>query len=210
MTWAFLFAFVIIVGVMSLSGRKQVPWADKLRRLNAGVARRSEWMAPDNVVKAAKDDYLTTMRWLPESMLHSWSQQWASAPYYLSGLALKRHQEILKHYKTGKPTRYQGIMRCIHNAEVRHFSEDGERCLIIDHQASRRMATYDYETHIRLNTQDLGDATVVYEMVYDKQAGRWKVDRYIQELPIGWRSTSNKKSRVRLLSALPPSIGRDN
>ncbi|MDX1993783.1 MAG: hypothetical protein SF029_15450, partial [bacterium] len=102
-----------------------------------------------------------------------------------------------------------GILRCIHQVEVRHFSEDGERCLVIDRQTSRRMATYDYLNRSRVTTQDLGDGTVVYEMVYDKQGQRWKVNAFIQELPLGWESASKRK-RIRLHSVLPPTIGRDN
>ncbi len=211
MMWAILLAFLVIVGVMSLIGRQQVSWVSKLFRVSAGVAHKAEWMAPEDIVKVVEQNYLEAMRWLPESMLDDWSAQWSAAPEYLSGLCLRRHQEILKHYRMGKPPRYVGILRCIHQIEVRYFSEDGERCLIIDKQSSRRMATYDYRTQARLNTQDLGDGTVVYEMAYDKKARRWKLERFIQELPVGWK-TGKKSSRVRLLSAsaLPPSVGRDN
>jgi len=80
---------------------------------------------------------------------------------------------------------------------------------VVDHQSSRRMATYDYWSKLRIHTQDLGDGTIVYEMAYDKQAGRWKVDRDSQELPKGWRRDHSSK-RVRLLAALPNKIGRDN
>lgn len=206
MTWAILLAFIVVIGIMALSGRRQVAWANKLFRINAG-ARRAEWMAPDEVVQAVLHDYMSVMRWLPESGLKDWSTQWAGAPDYLSGLCLKRHQEVLKQYRMGRPPRYTGVLRCVHRPQVRHFSEDGERCLIVDHQTSRRMATYDYWSHVRLNTQDLGDGTLVYEMAYDKQARRWKLDRFIQELPAGWQKSSG---RLQLLSVLPPSAGRDN
>jgi hypothetical protein len=209
MTWVILVAFLIVVALMTLSGRKQVGWMNKMHRINAGVARKAEWMAPDDIVKMVQEDYLAAVRWLPESMLQEWSQQWNSAPYYLSGLYLKRHQEILKHYQMGRPPRYTGILRCVHEVEVRQFSDDGERCLIIDHQTDRRMATYDFWTQSRVNTQDLGDSTVVYEMAYDKQVKRWKIDRFVQDLPAGWR-TGGQLKRVHLLSALPPVSGRDN
>jgi hypothetical protein len=209
MTWAILLVFLIIVGAMSLSGRKQVPWASKLRRVHAGVAHRAEWMAPDEVVNRVHENYLAAMRWLHESMLQDWSLQWTGAGEHLSGPALHRHQEILKHYVIRKPQRYIGVLRCSHQVEVRHFSEDGERCLIVDRQSSRRMATYDYWTKTRLTTQDLGDGTLVYEMAYDRQSRSWKVDAYIQELPLGWGANA-KTNRIRPLTALPPSMGRDN
>jgi hypothetical protein len=208
MSWAILAAFLTVIGIMSLSGRKRVPWAHKLRRINAGVAHRAEWMAPEKIVEAVRSDYLAAMRWLPESMLYDWSQQWSAAPEYLSGLYLKRHQEILQRYHAGQLLQYVGVMRCVHQVEVRQFSDDGERCLLIDQQTSRRMATYDYWTQQRLNTQDIGDCVIVYEMAYDKQANRWKIDRFVQELPTGWRRASSR--RLRLLSVLPPSVGRDH
>ncbi|MBC7870963.1 MAG: hypothetical protein H7Y09_09010, partial [Chitinophagaceae bacterium] len=169
MTWAILLVFLIVAGVMSLGGRKQVAWVSKMWRVHAGVANKEEWMAPEEVVNAVREDYLAITRWLQESMGHDWAQQWAAAPLYLSGVCLKRHQEILKHYRLGKFPRYKGVLRCLHQVEVRHFSEEGERCLVVDRQTSRRMATYDYWTQTRLTTQDLGDGTVVYEMAYDKQ-----------------------------------------
>lgn len=212
MTWAILLMLVVIVGVMSLSGRRQVPWAHRMQRVNAGARFRSEWMAPDTVRRRVHEDFLAAMRWLPESMLHDWSRQWNTAPHFLSGAMLKRHQEILKRYQLGKVPRYTGVLRSTHQVEVRHFSDDGERCLVIDRQTARRMATYDYRTGQRIMTQDLGDGVVVYEMAYDKHANCWKIDRTIQELPAGWSSRDGRhvRSRIDLLSALPPSIGRDN
>ncbi|MDX1992966.1 MAG: hypothetical protein SF029_11270, partial [bacterium] len=85
-----------------MSGRKQVPWASKLRRVHAGVARKAEWMAPDDVVDVVRDHYLEAMRWLQDSALHDWSQQWTKSPNFLDGLYLKRYQEVLKHYRIGK------------------------------------------------------------------------------------------------------------
>jgi hypothetical protein len=209
MTWSILLAFLIVLAIMSVTGRQQVAWSAKMQRVNAGSARRAEWMAPEVIVKQVEKDYVTAMRWLPESMTQSWSTQWTGAPYYFSGLYLKRHQEILKHYRVGRTMRYVGIMRCVHDVTVRHFSDDGERCLVIDHQTDRRMATYSLETGERLNTQDLGAGSFVYEMAYDKHAKRWKVDRYIQQLPLGWNNRK-KSTRMRVLPALPPTIGRDN
>jgi hypothetical protein len=209
MAWAILLVFVIIMGILAVSGRKQVAWADKLRRIKAGVPQQAEWMAPDEVVQAVRDDYMDAMHWLPKSALHNWSRQWLAAPRYLSGPMLKQHLEILKHFRATTPPRYTGIMRCAHQVEVRHFSEDGERCLVIDTQSSRRMATYDYKNLTRLNTQDIGNGTVVYEMAFDSRSHRWKINRFIQELPSGWQN--GKVSRqLRLMTSLPPVTGRDS
>ncbi|MFW5709070.1 MAG: hypothetical protein ACOCX5_02500 [Chloroflexota bacterium] len=209
MTWSILLALIIVIGIMSLTGRQQVPWVNKMRRMNPGNVQRAEWMAPEYVIQAVKSDYLTATRWILNSVTDPWAQQWSAAPFYLSGLYLKRHQEILKHYRVGRPLQHVGILRCVQDVTVRNFSEDGERCLVIDHQTERRMATYHVQTQERLNTQDLGKGSYVYEMVYDRQAKRWKIDRYIQQLPIGWHSRGRSK-RLRTLVTLPPVIGRDN
>jgi hypothetical protein len=166
-------------------------------------------MAPPEVVEAVRQDYLSAVRWLHESVLHPWSQQWNTAPSYLSGTYLKRYQEILKLHRMGSAPRYVGVLRCAHELEVRHFSDDGERCLIVDWQSARRMATYHQSTQERLLTQDLGDGTIVYTMAFDKQLRCWKIDAFIQELPANWKSSAQIRNS-RLLSAFPPSIGRDS
>lgn len=209
MTLGLLAVILLIIATMAFTGRGQVPWSQEMERLHAGSRERASWMAPEAVVQRVQQHYLETMRWLPESISHSWSQQWQSASHYLSGSYLQRHQEILKLYRTGKPPRYSGILRCTHHIEVCEFSDDGERCLVIDRRSSCRMATYDYWTQDRVSTQDMGDSVLVYAMVYDRNAERWKLDQFIQELPSSWRV--GKQSRhLRLLKAMPPSIGRDN
>jgi hypothetical protein len=209
MTWMLLLAFLIAVGVISLSSQRQVPWASRLRRINAGAASRAEWMAPQSTVDAVRSDYMRAMHWLPDSMLQAWTEQWATAPYYLSGAFLRRHQEILKYHRTTYPPRYIGVLQCEHQPHVRHFSDDGERCLVIDHQSDQRMITYDYWTQKPINTQNLGPATLVYEMFYDRQQSRWKIDRYVQELPLGWHAQGQSTSRLRLFPGLLPIAGRD-
>ncbi|MEQ8674408.1 MAG: hypothetical protein RLP44_06830 [Aggregatilineales bacterium] len=209
MSWLILLVVLVIGGLVSLSGRKQVPWADKLYRINAGVQSKGEWLAPDDIQNDVRADYLAAMGWLQDSLLADLSYQWTSAPNMLSGTFLQRHQEILTHYKKQKAPRYTGILRCTHRVEVRHFSEDGERCLVVDHQTTRRIATYDLLHHVRVITQDMGDGTVVYEMAYDKALKRWKIDAFVQELPAGWASTKSH-DQIELLSVLPPANGRDS
>jgi len=209
MTLGLLAVILFVVALMALTGRSQVPWSGKMERLHAGSIDRATWMAPDAVVRSVQQDFLEVMQWLPESISHSWSQQWTSSGYYLSGQYLKRHQEILKHYRTGKTPRYNGVLRCAHDVEVCEFSDDGERCLVIDRRTSCRMATYDYWTQSRVSTQDMGDSIEVYLMVYDSEDRRWKVDQFVQQLPASWR-VGRKSRRIRLLKTMPPSIGRDN
>lgn len=209
MTWAILLAIIVVVVIVSVSGRQRVPWANKLHRMNPGVASKAEWIAPQNVRQCVYEDYTAAIKWMHENMLDDWTQQWSDAPLYLTGRALHRHQEILKRYRMGRLPRYVGVMRCTHQVEVRHFSEDGERCVVVDYQVGRRVATYDRQENTRVMTQDLGDGAVVYEMHFDKQTKRWQIATFIQELPSGW-SRRNRTKEIQLLATLPPANGRDD
>jgi len=204
-----LAVFLVILVIASLLGRGQVSWAARMIRLHPGSRKKAEWMAPEIVVQSVHRDYLDAMRWLPDSSLLDYVQQWNQAPSYLTGESLRRHQEILRHYLAGKPSQFVGILRCLHHVQVRRFSPDGERCIVLDHQTSRRMATYDNHNDIRVGTQDMGDATLVYEMQFDRSDGRWKINRYIQTMPAGW-ITENASKKVELWQKLPASTGRDN
>lgn len=179
-----------------------------MRRIRAGAARKAEWMAPDEVVDRVREDYLTAVRWMGDNMLASWPHQWAESVNYLSGQFLKRFRLSAPPLSGGRP-RAIGVLRADHQVTVRCFTEDGESCLVVDRQTQRRMATYDARTHERVMTQDLGDGTVVYQMRYDVQAARWKIDDYIQELPLGW-GAQRTRGHLREIQALPFRLGRDN
>lgn len=209
MPWALLLGLLAIAIIMAMHSRGQVPWLDKMRRINAGVAQKQEWMAPDEVVDKVRSDYLTANRWLTDNVLASWQQQWMLAPYYMSGLYLKRFQTLVTQYRAGRMPRAIGVLRADHQVTVRSFSEDGERCVVVDRQTLRRMATYDARTRERVMTQDLGDGVVVYRMRFDAADGRWKLDEFVQELPAGWGRPSNRV-RIREFAAQPTPIGRDN
>ena len=209
MTWVLLLMIGAIVVLMSLNGRGQVPWGNKMRRLHAGVARKAEWMAPDEVVAQVRSDYLSASRWLHDTVLSGWSQQWSTAPLYLSGPLLKRFQTVLMQHQNARGPRVIGVLRADHQVAIRCFSEDGEHCLVVDQQSQRRMATYDLRRHVRVLTQDLGDGAVVYGMTYDAVDRRWKVSEFVQELPMGWTRLRSSK-RIRELAAIPTTVGRDN
>jgi hypothetical protein len=100
-----------------------------------------------------------------------------------------------------------GVLRAHHQISVRRFSDDGLSCLLIDRQSERRMATYDYWTKQRIHTQDLGSSALVFRMQFDRYTGRWKVDEFIQQLPIGWETLPG--ATLRLMDALPEAAGRD-
>jgi hypothetical protein len=209
MTWVLVLAIAAVVIIMVMNGRNGVPWSGRMRRVPAGVARTSEWMAPDEVVEQVRADYLTALRWMHDHMLSASHYQLANAPTYLNGAYLKRYQAIVTQNRAIGAPRGVGILRADHQVFVRQFSEDGEHCLVIDQQEQRRMATYDPRSHERVHTQDLGDGAVVYSMHYDLIDRRWKIDEFVQELPPGWGGHIPSR-RIRELATLPTSIGRDN
>jgi hypothetical protein len=50
---------------------------------------------------------------------------------------------------------------------------------------------------------------MVYQMVYDTRARRWKVDSFIQELPLGWGNPKLVR-HIKVQAELPAPAGRDN
>ena len=209
MIWALMLVMLVVLITMSLNGKNRVPWSDKLRRVRAGVPNRAEWMAPDRVVEQVRYDYLAALDWQHDSALHGWSHQRKYAALFFTEKYLKQHHATIHHYQAARAPRCVAVLRADHQIMVRHFSEDGERCLIIDQQLHRRMATYDYDTRTRLHTQDLGACAVVLQMVYDKQSQRWKIAEFVQRLPLGWGNPRVNR-RIDLLADLPTSSGRDS
>lgn len=208
MTWAFLLIVLVVAGIMSLSGARRVEWANKLRRRSHEPDIEPEWIAPDQIIQRICDDYLVASEWLNGSALEPWSKQWALASVFLAGIQLQRHQKILTRLRTGRISRFVGIMACTHELDVRYFSEDGERCLVIDRQYHRRITTYDVQKYVALQTQDMQSGMVVYQMVYDSAAQRWKIEAYIQELPLNV-PPAGTNDKVRFTNTLPVAW-RDN
>ncbi|NWG15598.1 MAG: hypothetical protein HXY41_03105 [Chloroflexi bacterium] len=160
-------------------------------------------MAPEEVVAQVCAHYLEIVQWMQERMIKGSPRCPGDEAFYLAGAYLK-HARIL--YSQG---RFAGVLRADHQVQVRYFSEDGRRCLVIDHQTQRRMATYDRRAGVRLHTQDLGDGMMIFQMVYDSNLHRWKLEAFIQELPPGW-GYSTTPGRVLLSLHLPDAGGRDN
>lgn len=196
MGWIVLALLLLVV--LLLSTARQLPWARRLRRW------RQEWAAPDEIVHEVRRDYMAAMRWLQESVLGEWAHQWASAPLFLAGAYLQRYQAILLGYRAHGVPRCIGVLHAEHLMSIRHFSGDGVRCLVIDHQSHCLMVTYDPRTMARLSSQSLPDSASVYQMVYDTHAQRWKIERYVQQLPAGW------SLRMTLSTGLLHAAGRDN
>ena len=208
MMLALLSVILVMMIIMTLSSNGRVPWAGKLRRIHAGTAHKAEWMAPEEVVRKVRTDYMTALEWLRASAQGDWLRSQAQAADYLDGAYLKRCVLGLAHYASVKP-RFVGVLRADHYVMVRQFSEDGESCLVIDQQTGRRMATYDRTSGERMLTQDLGDQTQVYTMVYDRKARRWKIAGYIQTLPQDWYQHRGE-SHIQMMATLPRAGGRDN
>jgi hypothetical protein len=50
---------------------------------------------------------------------------------------------------------------------------------------------------------------VVYVMLYLPKERRWKIDSFIQELPLGW-GNHRVQPRIQEHATLPDTIGRDS
>jgi hypothetical protein len=202
MIWTLILCLVVMMGLLALNGKHVVPWGRKLRRLHAGVAQQAEWMAPDDVVEQVRRDYLHTVEWLESAPFLDHPRH--RAPEYLTGDYLRRYHRLIS-----IPARFTGVLIAQHGILVRRFSDDGMQCLVIDCQTQRQILTYDERDSVLLNSQALADGTLVCSMVYDSLLRRWKLAAIIQELPTGWKDTPHSR-RVRLLSTLPTTMGRDD
>ncbi len=207
MTLLILFLLCAMLAGVALLGEQQLPWASKLRRMNAGSPTQAEWLAPDTVLEQVREDYKRATRWLQDVALQGYDVQLADADSYLTGTMLADHTERINRYRTN-PKPLCGVLRADHVVGVRHFSADGERCVVVDVQVERRMATYHRATGERVGTQHMADATLVYQMQYDREAACWKIAAFIQVLPAAWQH-GRTTGRVRLQPELNTTAGRD-
>jgi hypothetical protein len=207
--FAIIALIIAIIAVIAIGRRKRVLWPGKLQRLHAGVNDKAEWMASDDVLQCVESDYLQAQRWMSEALLAGYVRFMNEAPTYFSGDYLKReqHNARVQMRKTGP--RLIGVLRAHHHIRIRHFSDDGLSCYVLDQQTERRMATYDYWHLRRLHTQDLGEGAYVYRMVYDRTCQRWKIEEFVQQLPLGWCAETVANPAIRLERSLPIASGRD-
>jgi hypothetical protein len=180
-----------------------------MRRVRAGkLAKRAEWMAPDQVVHEVRQNFLESVTWLHESGLPVFEPQWASPQFFLTGEALRRHEQLVTQNRLDpRIQKFTAVLRMHHQVLVRRFSKDGRRCLVVDVQTERRMATYDVRKQTRLHTQDLGSGVVVYRMAYHARDQRWKIEALVQELPAAWGKRT--EPRIEEIQFMPPAAGRD-
>ena len=207
--FAIVGVFIAIVIIMMVARRRAAPWSGNLQRLHAGVKNKAEWMAPDNVVQAVEADYLAAQHWMSEVLMAGYGRFLRDGPLYLSGVFLKEQQRNTRAHMNKTHARMIGVLRAHHNVRVRHFSDDGLSCYVVDHQTERRMATYECKHFRRLHTQELLEGAYVYRMVYDTAAKRWKIDELIQQLSLGWSAENVYNKAIKLEKSLPIASGRD-
>lgn len=177
-----------------------------MRLVLSSKTRMVEWMAPEDVLRAVRQDYLEAIEWL-----YHVERDGRQPQRFITGAMLVNVAQRI--WTRANTPSFTGALRADHRLVVRRFSEGGESCIIIDHQTQRRMATYHGRTGQRAATQDLGDASVVYHMNYDQSDGRWKIAAFVQELPRGWERRSAEGARGWLVEAFSISpldtSGRD-
>lgn len=180
-----------------------VPWLHQMNRLNPGVVNKAEWMAPPQVLEAVKKDYIAFYTYATITLPQGWNTYLRDLNHYLCDEMLTSQRDSLDTRLRQDRGRVYDILRANHRLEVRHFSADGLSCVVVDYQTERRLATYEYWRKYRVHTQDIGSATLVYQMKYDQRAMRWKIATYIQTLPPGITQTASLEIQ------LPHTVGKD-
>jgi|SRR5579859_1942160 len=203
-------ALLIVFGALLLAfwllAPRAVPWANELVRLNPGAGDRAEWMAPAEVVRVVKRDYLATQSWLAECA-HNWGMLATELDQHAAGAYLQRQRSALAQLVQSPGPRFASTITASHLLGVRHFSADGLRCLLIDRQTERFVTTTGYWSGRLVLRQRLADSDLVYRMSYDPTAHRWKIERLVQRLPSVPGGTAVP---VAVAAVLPAVAGRDN
>ena len=163
-------------------------------------------MAPPEVVRAVKRDYLATQTWLEETANH-WGLLAAELDQHAAGAYRQRQLAALAQLVQSPGPRLAARLTASHLLGVRHFSSDGLHCLLIDRQTERTMTTTGYWTGRLIQRQRLPDSHLVYRMLYDLKDQRWKIERLVQRLPAAPGAAA---VRVAVTSVLPAVAGRDN
>lgn len=205
---ALVILVVALIAVACIS-RRRIHRPEPLQRLYPGVAHKAEWMASDKTVRSVEVDYLAAQHWAIEALLCDYTGYLRDLAHHFSGEYLREQDKTVRMHMRKRGPRFIGIVRAHHRVQVRRFSDDGQTCYVLDHQSERRMATYDYWTKRRLHTQDLGTGVYVYRMAFDRAAGCWKIDQFLQQLPLGWDALPVSSAAIRLTDELPIAAGRD-
>lgn len=201
MRWAIVMSLVSVLAFLSFVVNSQLSWPAKLRRLRKGSTYRDQWMVLDDRTEQVRCNFLTAIEWLQVSAMRDGAH--ISAATHLSGEYLKQYLNLVRNQSND---RFSGVLLTTHQPTVRYLTKDAMHCLVIDHQTGRRMLTCDRRTGRFLNVQDLEEGMVVYQMAYDRLQKRWKLDAFIQELPLNWKASQGK---VQLFSSPSKMDGRD-
>jgi hypothetical protein len=205
---AFILIFMLVIFLM-FSDQKEVSWADKLQRLSSGTSH-AEWTAPEYVLQQVRNDYLMAVRWQRDSVFQPVEVQLHAASSYFTGEHLQQYQQILGYHRRKNPMQFIEVFQAQHTVQVRHFTNKGESCLLVDRQTERMIITKDLTHDAPPLQQSLPDAMVVYQMKYERSQRRWKIERYIQEIPGALWPPSGKSLKIKVETALPHFSGRDN
>ncbi len=196
-----LLAILIILLIGTWATRpRAVGWSHALVRRHPGVRGQAEWMAPPAVVRQVQRDYLAAWIWSAETAI-DWARRAADMPLVLTGPYLRTEMHRLTALSQDRSPRLAGHIQAQHHPTVRAFSNDGLRCLVIDHQTRRHALLCDYWTGRLALSERLEDQAFVYLMAYDRSDCRWKIEKLVQELPLGWGSG---RERVVLQEDAPP------
>lgn len=210
MLWAILAILCVVLAVIWLIAPKVVPWADQMTRLNAGAGTKAEWMAPPQVLEEVIWSYREGQEWVG-TCAANWGRFAEGLERYTVGPYFKQQRRVLASLVDQKP-RLAAELTAAHAYQVRYFSSDGLHCLLIDSQTARVVTTASYWTGLPLHAQRLEDAALVYRMAYDLAEKRWKIEKLIQQLPLGTPLESHPATpaRVRVAASLPVTAGRDS
>lgn len=209
---ALLAALCLVLLILWLAAPRTVAWVNDLTRLNPGAGEKAEWMAPPQVIETVIWDYGSAQEWL-DTCADNWGRFAEGLERYTAGPYLNYQRRALASLIDRRP-RLAVTLSAAHRYSVRHFTPDGLRCLLIDCQTQRTLATAQYWTGQLIHSQRLDDTALVFQMAYDSASARWKIEKLIQELPPDLPeargAATGKTARVRLSATLPAPAGRDS
>ncbi len=203
--WPLIVAVALLFVLAWAVAPRGVPWAPRLARLRPGAAGHAEWMAPLDVQRAVRRDYLATLAWLNECA-GSFGRLARDLEQHAAGAYLSRQRAALSLLASTRGPRLAEALAAEHHIVVRHFSPDGERCLLVDRQTERVLTTRSYWSGQTIHRQALPELLLVAQMVYHGRARRWKIEALVQTLPA--RPPANVS--LCLADELPLAAGRDS
>jgi hypothetical protein len=187
---------------------RMAPWEDQLTRVQAGAGEKAEWMAPPQVVEEVTWSYREAQAWLADCAA-DWGRFAQGLERHACGPYLRAQSRALARLVTQRP-RLAATLTAAHEYSVHRFSGDGLRCLLVDRQTARLLTTSNYWTGRAVHLQRLDDAALVFQMCYHVDDKRWKIERLIQQLPLGTPPRAGRKTKVHLAPELPAAAGRDS